>query len=155
MNTSQESNIGALVKLEEDTWPVGTRAKKEAFENRIKLFPEGVIGVRNDDVLMGLTTSCIIYDKDITTDSTWEKLTDYGMIYTHNKDGNVLYVVSLGVSPYHQKKGVGKTLIKAQQDLAKKLNLEKVVLGSRVPEFHKFDGTIKEYFNKKQKKVIL
>ena len=112
-----EDNIDDIVRLEEETWPEGTRASKEAFENRVKLFPKGVIGARDEDNnLIGLATSCILYKDDVTYESRWETLTDYGMITTHKEDGDVLYLVSLGVNPKYQRKGAGRKLLNAQNE---------------------------------------
>jgi len=71
------------------------------------------------------------------------------MITNHDSKGNCLYVVSLGVSPRFQNKGIGQILIKEQIKLAKELNLEYLVLGSRLPYFHKYNGDIKNYLNEK------
>ena len=149
MMVNKEDNINDIVQLEADTWPEGTRASKKAFENRIKTFPNGVIGARNEDnKLIGLATSCVLYKKDVTPESTWESLTDYGNITTHKEDGKVLYIVSLGVNPEYQRKGTGKQLLSAQKKLAKDMGLELVVLGSRVPDFHKYDMDITEYLER-------
>ena len=147
----QQSDISKIIYLENETWPEGTRASKENFESRLNIFPDGVIGSLVDDDLAGLTTSMIVQLDDLNSIKSWEEITSEGSISNHNPEGNCLYVVSLGVSPRYQGKGVGYDLIKEQIHLGKRLGLKHLVLGSRIPEFHKFEGTIKEYLALKNK----
>lgn len=141
------SLLNGLIHLENETWPEGTRASREAFESRINIFPEGVYFYQEHGDFWGLSTSLITDISDPNSIRTWEEITDYGFITSHNPNGNTLYTVSVGVSPRFQGKWVGKNLVEYQIALAQKLGLQYMVLGSRVPEFHKFDWTIDEYLS--------
>lgn len=139
--------ISGLVWLENETWPEWTRAVREAFESRINIFPEWVFFHQEGMDFWGLSTSLITQITDPNTIDSWEDITDYGMIRSHNPLWNALYVVSVGVSPRFQWKGIGRELVTYQIALAKKLWLQHIVLGSRVPAFHAFDGNIEEYLS--------
>jgi ribosomal protein S18 acetylase RimI-like enzyme len=143
-------DIEKIVDLENETWPEGIRASRSEFESRIKTFPEGVIAIKSDSgEIVGLITSMIIDKEEVSRLKRWENITSDGMIYRHNPDGNSLYIVSLGVSPRYRRRGLGKKLLQTQIDLGKKLCLDYLVLGSRVPDFYKYDGTIEEYLAEK------
>ena len=142
-------NLPEIVFLENETWPEGTRANETAFRNRLNIFPQGFIGFYVNNQLAGFTTSMIIDLNNINSIESWEKITDFGMITNHNENGNCLYIVSLGVSPRFQGNGVGQKLITEQINFAKKCKLEYVVLGSRIPGFHLFEGSIEDYLSNK------
>jgi len=149
MKIVQETVIADIVQLEEDTWPEGVRASQDKFESRVKIFPAGVISARDDDGnIMGLVTSCIVSLDDAAQIKSWEDVTAHGYITNHNTQGNTLYVVSLGVSPNYQRRGVGQALIAAQAELGKRRGLKQLVLGCRVPDFHKHDCPIEDYLGK-------
>ncbi len=148
-NASEFKNIPelstGLVRLENETWPEGTRAAQAAFESRIDIFSDGVFFHTENQDFWGLSTSLITQISDPNTIDSWETITDDGMIRTHNPRGNALYVVSVGVSPRFQWRGIGRQLIAYQISLAQRLGLEYIVLGSRVPGFHTFNGDIESY----------
>ena len=148
----KEALVSWLVRLEDETWPEGTRAEGEAFESRIKIFPEWVFSHQENNDFWGLSTSLVTQIVDPNNIDSWEDITDYGMIRNHNPNWNALYVVSVGVSPRFQGKGIGKELVTYQIGLAEKLWLEYMILWSRVPEFHKFAGSIEDYLSQKNEK---
>jgi GNAT superfamily N-acetyltransferase len=143
-----EDDLDAIMHLEEESWPEDVRGSRENFSRRIRTFPEGVIGVLYGTDLAGLTTSMIVPVDDPSTIGSWEEITADGTIQNHDTSGNCLYVVSLGASPRYSGKGVGSALLNAQIELGKRMKLSYLVLGSRVPGFHTFDGTITEYLSK-------
>lgn len=135
------SDLDEIVRVEQETWPEEWQAPRESFANRLKLFPDGVIGVFVDGELAGVTTSMSsnfhledmpkkMYDKAYN----WDAITDSGKIEgTQDLNGNAIYVVSVGVSSKHQGLGLGTKLVEAQKQLARRLGKEYVYLGARVP----------------------
>ena len=145
IRNAKKNDLDEIVMLEDRIWAEGIRADKRKFESRLKIFPEGFFLAFNNDKLIGFSTSEIInYDSNPLS---WEDITDNGYIKNHNKNGNTLYVVSIGAI---SRSGGGSALINAQKDLVKKLNLRNLVLGSRIPgydEYSKKKGeiNIKDY----------
>ena len=139
-------DMSEIMRVEKETWPADMRASEDNFKSRLEIFPDGVLGVFIEGVLVGVTTSQIVDYVDINANS-WDTVTDDGSIKnTHNSNGNMLYVVSVGVSGEHQGEGAGSFLIKRQQKLAKDLDLDGVVLGARVPEYAQHDSEAINYF---------
>jgi len=150
MDWSCSRLLQEVVQLEEETWPEGTRAPQILFENRLATFPQGFIYVRNDGgKLVGLSTSIRIQLSEPGEIQTWNGATSSGTIANHTPDGNVLYIVSVGVSPENQGRGIGKSLVEQQVTLARNLGIKTVLLGSRVPGFHQYQGDIESYLSQR------
>lgn len=138
--------------LENETWIEWTRAKREAFESRVSIFPEWVFFYKKNNRFGWLTTSLITQISNPNTIESWEIITDNGMITNHDIHWNALYVVSVWVSPFFQWNGIWKRLLTYQIELARRLWLEYIVLWSRVPDFHKFNGNIEDYLSIRDEK---
>lgn len=130
--------LNEVVEVEKSVWPSELRATREKFESRATLFPQGFIVAELDGKIKGLTTSEIT-TYDLSTDKTWNEITDNGTLKaTHNSLKDSLYVVSVGVSPDSQGMGIGGRLVRSQIDLAKQLGLKRVFLGARVPGYNQY-----------------
>ncbi len=127
-----------VVRVEEETWPLEIRASREKFKSRMNFFPQGFFGAYVNGKMVAVSTAQIIRypNKDLTS---WERITDNGLIAnSHTREGNALYIVSLGVSRNYQGQGLGSKLLEAQKNLARELGLQYLVLGARIPGYHKY-----------------
>lgn len=146
--SNQDISIDDIVELEVATWPEGTRSERSVFEKRSKIFPEGFVSLREYDEdsesykLVALSTSMIMDWNPSKQLMSWEDTTDYGTISNHNASGNTLYIVSVGVHPAHQRRGLGSRLIDLQKTVAKKLGLKYIVLGSRMPFYYLAEDSV-------------
>ena len=85
------------------------------------------------------TIICTRLDYDLKNPvRTWLEVSDEGRGGNHVPDGKTLYVLSLGVSPNYRGSGIGAQLVCKAQELAVKLNCKHVVLGCRIPDYHKY-----------------
>ncbi len=131
--------LAEVLRVESEAWPEEIRATREKFESRLELFPEGFFLAYVDGKLGGVSTSEIVNLDSAESLASWEEVTDNGFIKkTHNKDGNALYVVSVGVSKWAQGKGLGSALVEKQKEVVKKMGLEFLVLGARLPGYHDY-----------------
>ncbi len=150
--------LDEVIRVEKEAWPPEIQAPKEKFESRISIFPEGFFGLYVDGRLVGVSTSELIrYSPDDRF--TWEEITDNGWIRrTHTPTGNAVYVVSVGVSQAQElqlvreylrqngESGLGTRLVEAQKLLARRLNKGYLVLGARIPDYHKYrDMSVEKY----------
>ncbi len=71
-------------------------------------------------------------------DHTWEEITDNGYIRNHNRNGNTLYVVDIGVRPAYRKLGLGKWLMQSMYEVVVHQKLERLLGGSRMPGYHRY-----------------
>lgn len=152
--------LDEVMRVEREAWPKEVQATREKFASRLNVFPDGFfLGEVEGYGLMGVSTSEII---DLDPDKpplSWEEITDNGfMTKTHKKDGNALYVVSVGVSRRVEElgiKGVGSSLVSSQKDLTSKLGLNYLVLGARISGYGKYLSEhpgvdVQDYLNQKR-----
>lgn len=60
---ANEKDLDAIVSLENEIWPEGTRATRDKFESRLRIFPQGFFLVYKNGEIIGVSTSEIInYD---------------------------------------------------------------------------------------------
>lgn len=142
------ADLDEIMAVEESAWPEGTRATREAFIERLNVFPEGfLVAVLNKHIVGVLTSQRISFIPGQPA-SGWEKTTNGGFIgTTHQSEGNTLNVVSVGVAEGYQGRGIGSHLIKRAQQLATEQGLAYVVLDSRVPDYAQYHQqyTIQQY----------
>jgi len=138
---ANKEDLDRVVELENKIWPKGTRATKEKFESRLKIFQEGFFLAFKDKRLIGVSTSEIIEYDPKNPPKSWEEITDDGYIRKHNPRGNALYVVSIGAE---SRSGAGSALLSAQKNLTKRLNLRFLVLGARIPGYDRYCREKKE-----------
>jgi len=135
IKNAEIKDLDSIVELENQIWPEGTKANKEKFESRLKIFPEGFFLAYDNGKLIGTSTSEIIFYEPENPPISWESVTDNGYIRNHNPNGNALYIVSVGAL---SRSGGGSALIQAQINLAEKLRLEFLVLGARIPNYNAY-----------------
>ena len=152
IRNAEKQDLNDVVRLENEIWPEGTRATKDKFESRLKIFPQGFFLALADKDIIGVSTSEIINYDLKNPPKSWEEVTDNGYIRNHNPYGNAIYVVSIGAI---SRRGGGSALVQAQKDLAQRLNLEFLVLGARIPGYDAYckehgDINIKDYIKLKR-----
>ncbi len=153
--------LDEVVRVEEEAWPPELRAPREKFESRMGVHLDGFYEVYVDERLVGTSTSiCVNYKPGDIFD--WGEITDNGYGRNHSVNGNALYVVSVGTSqaeymrPIREQlrmnggKSLGTLLVEKQQELAKRLGKEYLVLTARIPGYRKYfeqnqSATVEEY----------
>jgi hypothetical protein len=147
------SDLDAIMLVEELSWSEGMRASREMMASRIEVFAEGTICAEADGQVVGVVCTCLInYDIDNPI-PTWDEATDNGYIRSiYQLKGNTLYGVNLSVQP-RAPKGTSKHLMLAAGRLAIQSNVRHIVLGGRIPRYHKHKHrmTPLEYIKAKNK----
>ena len=139
IRNAKQEDIDKVVELENEIWPEGTRASREKFESRFKIFPQGFFVAFKNNQMIGVSTSEIINYDVQNPPTSWESITDNGFIEkTHITDGTSLYVVSIGAI---SRSGAGSALLEAQKKLKQELGLEFLVLGARIPGYGSYYET--------------
>lgn len=130
--------LDEVVDVEKRTWPDELQASREKFASRLSIFPEGFFVIKIGDKAKGVSTSQIT-TYDPSKSPTWDELTDSGFLRsTHDKNGNALYVASVGVAWDGQGHGLGGKLVEAQKDLTRRLGLSYLFLGARIPGYDSY-----------------
>ncbi len=136
IRNAKEKDLDDIVALENEIWPEGTRASRDKFEKRLRIFPEGFFVAYKNKEMIGVSTSERINYEHSNPPKSWEKVTDNGYIEkSHYNAGNSIYVVSIGAK---SRSGGGSALLKAQKELAKKLRVNFLILGARIPGYNQY-----------------
>ena len=139
---AEKKDLNEIVQLENEIWPEGTRATRNKFESRLRIFPQGFFLAYKNNQLIGVSTAEIIEYDEKNPPKSWEFISDNGYITnTHNPKGNALYVVSIGAK---SRSGGGSALLQEQKRLTEKLNLKFLVLGARIPGYDEYCRNGKE-----------
>jgi len=138
---ANEKDLDAIVSLENEIWPEGTRATRDKFESRLRIFPQGFFLVYKNGEIIGVSTSEIINYDPSNPPKSWESITDNGYItHTHDPNGNAIYVVSVGAK---SRSGGGSALIQAQIALTRELGLKHLILGARIPGYNEYATNVR------------
>ncbi|HLG02634.1 MAG TPA: bifunctional GNAT family N-acetyltransferase/carbon-nitrogen hydrolase family protein [Bacteroidia bacterium] len=129
---------------------------QEQFTNLLKIFPEGQFGIEYDGKLVASSSSHIIRYSEATETQTWGELTDHGMITNHNPGGDTLYGIEIMVDPQHRGMKLSRRLYEARQKLAREKNLKRILVGGRIPNYHKYANklTAEQYVERVMDKKI-
>lgn len=134
----------------------GNLWSEEAIEKLIKLFPEGQLVVLADGKVVGSAFSIIVKYEDFGDDHNYKQITGNYTFSTHNPKGNVLYGIEIFVHPDYRGLRLGRRLYDARKELCEKLNLQAIVFGGRIPNYHKYELELKprDYIQKVKSKEI-
>jgi predicted amidohydrolase/GNAT superfamily N-acetyltransferase len=130
--------------------------RKPQIQKLIDVFPEGQFAVIVDDKVVGSALSIIVDYQKFGDKHTFQQITGNEQFGTHNEDGNVLYGIEVFVHPDYRGLRLGRRLYDARKELCENLNLESIIFGGRIPNYHKFakEFTPREYIQKVKHKEI-
>ncbi len=140
-------DIDDILELQKLCFPGMDPWKREHLESHLSIFPEGQFVAELNDEVIGSCSSLIINFDEYDDRHTWSEITDDGYITNHNPDGLNLYGIEVMVHPKYRKMKVGHRLYEERKELARKLNLKSIIIGGRIPNYHKYSDqmTAREY----------
>ncbi|WP_409291645.1 GNAT family N-acetyltransferase [Peribacillus sp. SCS-37] len=143
----EEKDIDELLEMQLLCFPGMTPWKREHLESHISIFPEGQFCAEYDGRIIGSCSSLIINFDEYDDRHSWDDVTDNGYITNHNPDGYNLYGIEVMVHPEFRRMKIGHRLYEARKELARQLNLKSIIIGGRIPNYHKFEDeyTPREY----------
>jgi predicted amidohydrolase/ribosomal protein S18 acetylase RimI-like enzyme len=130
--------------------------KREQLASHIRIFPEGQFCVEYEGKIVGSCSSLIVNFDEYNDQHTWDVITDNGYITNHNPDGLNLYGIEVMVDPEYRRMKIGHRLYEARKELTRKLNLQSIIIGGRIPNYHlyKTKMTPREYVKDVEKHSI-
>ena len=152
-NPEGEDEIQQAQLAEYAAWEfIGMEKEQLDIRPVYNLFKEGFFTAYLDGKGIGnIETFKLKYDLEAKDFPTWAEITKNGTGQTHDPDGDILYVLSLGVDPNYRGMQLGQKLVEAVKVRCVELNLKCVALGCRVPDYHKHsDVDINEYITLKR-----
>ena len=110
----------------------------DQFKNLITIFPKGQLGVDFDGQLIASSSSLVLNFDEYSEEDSWSKLTNGGQITNHNPQGDTLYGIEIMVHPDFRNMKLSRRLYEARQKLVKDMNLKRISIGGRIPNYHKY-----------------
>jgi len=130
--------------------------EKSEIRNLLKIFPEGQVIITVNGHIAGCALSIIVDQKKFEGRHTYKQVTGNYTFNTHDDDGNILYGLDIFVKPEFRGLRLGRRLYDYRKQLCEKLNLQGIIFGGRIPNYHKYSEEItpKEYIEKVRSKEI-
>lgn len=128
---------------------------KSQIKKLTELFPNGQIVIIIDGNIVACSFSIIISHTLFEEHKTYLDITANDTFSTHNKNNDTLYGLDMLVHPDYRGLRLGRRMYDYRKELCEELNLRSIVIGGRLPNFHKFDDiSAREYIQKVKHKEI-
>jgi len=146
-----------ITEMQQRCFPRMRPWSREQFASQLRIFPEGQIGIEYGGRLVGSSSSLILDFGMYEGQHTWAQVTDSGMIRSHNPQGKTLYGMEIMVDPDHRGMKLARRLYDARKELARERNLMGIVLGGRIPGYHRHADRMsaREYVDKVLNKSLV
>ncbi|AZA83036.1 carbon-nitrogen hydrolase [Chryseobacterium lactis] len=140
----------AYPQMSESIW------SKKSIEKLTRMFPDGQICITVDGKLAAVALSIIVNYDEFGDDHTYSDITGNYTFNTHTSKGNVLYGIEVFVDPEFRELRLGRRLYDARKELCELLNLKSIILGGRIPNYHKHSHELspREYIRRVRDKEI-
>nr|WP_154306714.1 carbon-nitrogen hydrolase family protein [Metabacillus lacus] len=137
IRTIEESDIDDIIALQRVCFPGMDPWKREHLESHLEHFPEGQFCAELEGEIIGSCSSLLVNFDEYDDRHTWDDITDNGYITNHNPNGLNLYGIEVMVHPEYRRMKIGHRLYEARKELARILNVKSIIIGGRIPNYHK------------------
>ncbi|MGO1648868.1 MAG: GNAT family N-acetyltransferase, partial [Sphingobacterium sp.] len=129
---------------------------KENIVDLIDIFPEGQIAVEVDGKVVACALSIIINSQKTNIYDKYYSIIDDGKFDKHDPEGETLYGIEVFVHPDFRALRLGRRLYDQRKELCEQLNLQRILVGGRIPNYHEFaeQMTPRAYIEKVKRKEI-
>jgi predicted amidohydrolase/ribosomal protein S18 acetylase RimI-like enzyme len=110
---------------------------KKQLKSHHEIFPEGQFCVEYDGKIIGSASSLIINFDEYDDQHSYDEITDKGYITNHDPAGQSLYGIEIMVHEDYRRMKIGRRLYEARKELVQQLNLKSILIGGRIPNYHK------------------
>jgi predicted amidohydrolase/ribosomal protein S18 acetylase RimI-like enzyme len=131
------ADFPALVTLQKRCFPGMIPWNREQIESQLRLFPQGQLVLTANNRVIGSASSLVVSFDHHDAWADWKAITDHGMIRTHDPAGDTLYGMEIMIDPDFQGLKLSRRLYDARKDLARELNLRRIIVGGRIPGYGK------------------
>lgn len=132
-----------IVELQLRCFPGMKPWSESQFKNLTTIFPEGQLCIVLQNRIVASSSSLIILSENYSETASWNELTDSGNITNHSLEGDTLYGMEIMVDPECRGMKLSRRLYDARKDLARHFNLKRILIGGRLPNFHKHQQKMK------------
>ncbi|MEX0684784.1 MAG: carbon-nitrogen hydrolase family protein [Balneolales bacterium] len=141
----EKSDYKALKALQLKCFPTMKPYTQAQFRSQIKNFQEGQLGVFFGEELIGSGSSLILDLDEYSKEHSWDEIADEGYIRNHDEEGDTLYGIEVMVDPEYRDMKIGRRIYDARKDLCVGLNLKRILIGGRLPNYHKYKDEMSVY----------
>jgi predicted amidohydrolase/ribosomal protein S18 acetylase RimI-like enzyme len=143
----EKKDINAIIELQKSCFTNMEPWNRAQLKSQLDIFPEGQFCVEYDGTIIGSCSSLIINFDEYDDQHTYDEITAKGYITNHDPTGLDLYGIEVMVHPGYRRMKIGRRLYEARKDLARELNLKSILIGGRIPNYHKhaLEMTPREY----------
>jgi predicted amidohydrolase/ribosomal protein S18 acetylase RimI-like enzyme len=138
----REGDLDQIVELSRICFPNMDPWRTKELQSHIQIFPEGQFCVEYGGRIIGASSSLIIDFNEYADKHTYDEITDSGYITNHDPQGHYLYGIAIMVHPDFRRLKIGTRLYDARKKLAQRLNLKSILIGGRIPFYHKYAETM-------------
>lgn len=114
--------LGELQEIVFPTLSPDERMQARHYRKHIELFPKGQFVVLDGDRIIGMSST--IRHSMPEGDHTFLEISDNLWLTTHEKDGDWLYGMDMGVHQDYRGRGIAKAMYRARQELCRILGLK-------------------------------
>jgi predicted amidohydrolase/ribosomal protein S18 acetylase RimI-like enzyme len=153
----QSTDHDAVVALQLKSFPGMKPWMREQFSSQLSLFPDGQIGIEYQGKLVASSSSLVLDFALYSEWHSWREIADNGFIRNHDPNGNTLYGIEIMVDPEFRGLKLARRIYDARKELAKKMNLMRIILGGRIPGYAKYADQMsaREYVDKVTNKILV
>lgn len=154
IRTMKRGDIPQIVELQKLSFPAmaaeGVYWKSEQLEAHLKVFPEGQFVAEYHGKIVGSCSSLIITLTPEYKEHSWKEVCGDSFFKNHNSRGDTLYGADVSSHPEHRRLGIASKLYDARKNLARRLNLKRIIAGGRLSRYgeHAKKMTPLEYVKK-------
>jgi hypothetical protein len=131
------ADIPIYIALQRERWDADVVATRAQLESRLKSYPQGMLVAERDGKIVGMVYAMRITRYDYEKYPSWDEITNKGYCNNVDLDGNAIFGVDLSTA-----RGVGSAagdkLLLGVGELAIREGVKEILLGGRMPEYHKY-----------------
>lgn len=136
------ADYDAVLALQLKCFPKLKPWSRDQFDSQLERFPEGQICVESKGMIVA-SSSSLILDFDLYSDwHDWILIADHGFIRNHNPAGDTMYGIEIMVDPEFRGMRLARRLYEARKKLCKERNLARIVIGGRIPGYHRHSAEL-------------
>ncbi len=134
----------------------GAYWREHQISRLIEKFPEGQVVIRVNGQIAGCALSIIINFGSFGENHSYRDITGNYSFDTHNPDGDTLYGIDIFIKPEFRGLRLARRLYDYRKELCERLNLEGIMFGGRIPNYHKYADSLspKAYIGKVRSREI-
>lgn len=129
---------------------MGGAWSREEISVLLNRFPEGQICIEDKGKVVACALCLIVNYARFGDNHTYDEITGYNRLDTHDPSADTLYGIDLFVHPEYRGLRLGRRLYDARKLLCEEKNLRRIITGGRIPGYNKHSDklSVQEYINR-------